>query len=98
MQISQFHYLPLSPGFFSILVGIFVIVLLLLIRRLALRLSEPRRQPRHRHAAAVRLAGRQLFQHPDGATAGAARAVRPGGRLFRHAVRRCRWSSNWPGT
>ena len=26
--MSQIHYLPLTPGFFAILVGIFVIVLL----------------------------------------------------------------------
>jgi len=30
MQMSQFHYLPLSPGFFSLLAGIFAIVFLLL--------------------------------------------------------------------
>jgi uncharacterized membrane protein len=30
MQISQFHYLPLTPGFFSILVGILAIVILVL--------------------------------------------------------------------
>jgi uncharacterized membrane protein len=30
MQISQFHYLPMTPGFFSILVGIFAIVFILL--------------------------------------------------------------------
>src|ERR1700688_3399019 len=30
MQMSQFHYLPLTPGFFSILVVIFGIVFLLL--------------------------------------------------------------------
>src|SRR5271169_2294024 len=29
MQMSQFHYLPLAPGFFAILVGIFFIVLIL---------------------------------------------------------------------
>ena len=29
MQISQMHYLPMTPGFFSILVGIFFIVLVL---------------------------------------------------------------------
>ena len=27
MQMSQFHYLPLTPGFFSILVGVFFILL-----------------------------------------------------------------------
>ena len=27
--MSQIHYLPLTPGFFAILVGIFVIVLIL---------------------------------------------------------------------
>jgi uncharacterized membrane protein len=30
MDSSQFHYLPLTPGFFSILVGLFVIVLVML--------------------------------------------------------------------
>jgi len=30
MQMSQFHYLPLSPGFFTILVGLFALVILLL--------------------------------------------------------------------
>jgi uncharacterized membrane protein len=30
MEMSQFHYLPLTPGFFSILVGIFAIVFVLL--------------------------------------------------------------------
>ena len=29
MQMSQFHYLPLAPGFFAILVGFFLIVLVL---------------------------------------------------------------------
>ena len=29
MQISDMHYLPLTPGFFSILVGIFLVVLVL---------------------------------------------------------------------
>ena len=29
MQMSQYHYLPLAPGFFAILVGLFVIVLVL---------------------------------------------------------------------
>ncbi|MGA2895431.1 MAG: DUF1614 domain-containing protein [Xanthobacteraceae bacterium] len=29
MQMSQYHYLPLAPGFFAILVGFFIIVLVL---------------------------------------------------------------------
>lgn len=29
MQMSQYHYLPLAPGFFAILVGIFSVVLIL---------------------------------------------------------------------
>jgi uncharacterized membrane protein len=29
MQISQYHYLPIAPGFFAILVGIFLLVLIL---------------------------------------------------------------------
>jgi uncharacterized membrane protein len=31
MQMSHFHYLPLTPGFFSILVGIFLILLIVLV-------------------------------------------------------------------
>ena len=31
MQMSQLHYLPLTPGFFSILVGVFFILFILLI-------------------------------------------------------------------
>jgi hypothetical protein len=30
MHLGQLHYLPLSPGFFSILVALFVIVLILI--------------------------------------------------------------------
>jgi uncharacterized membrane protein len=30
MEMSQFHYLPLTPGFFSILIGVFAIVFILL--------------------------------------------------------------------
>jgi uncharacterized membrane protein len=31
MHMSQFHYLPLAPGFFSILVGIFLVMLVALV-------------------------------------------------------------------
>ncbi len=31
MQMSQFHYLPLTPGFFSLLIGFFLITFILLI-------------------------------------------------------------------
>src|ERR1700691_3202232 len=34
MEMSQYHYLPLTPGFFSILVGILAIVFILLELRL----------------------------------------------------------------
>jgi uncharacterized membrane protein len=37
MHMSQFHYLPLAPGFFSILVGIFFVVLIVLVVLGALR-------------------------------------------------------------
>jgi uncharacterized membrane protein len=37
MHLSQFHYLPLAPGFFSILVGIFVGLLIVLVVLGALR-------------------------------------------------------------
>jgi uncharacterized membrane protein len=31
MQMSQLHYLPLTPSFFSILVGVFIILFVLLV-------------------------------------------------------------------
>jgi uncharacterized membrane protein len=37
MQISQFHYLPLAPGFFSILVGAFLVLFIVLLVLRALR-------------------------------------------------------------
>jgi uncharacterized membrane protein len=37
MHLSQFHYLPLAPGFFSILVALFVVLLVVLIALGALR-------------------------------------------------------------
>jgi uncharacterized membrane protein len=37
MHLSQFHYLPLAPGFFSILVGLFVGLLVILVVLGALR-------------------------------------------------------------
>jgi uncharacterized membrane protein len=37
MHFSNFHYLPLAPGFFSILVGLFIILLALLLIFRALR-------------------------------------------------------------
>jgi uncharacterized membrane protein len=37
MHLSQYHYLPLAPGFFSILVALFVILLVLLLVFRALR-------------------------------------------------------------
>jgi uncharacterized membrane protein len=37
MHLSQFHYLPLAPGFFSILVGVFIGLLIVLVVLGALR-------------------------------------------------------------
>jgi uncharacterized membrane protein len=37
VQISHYHYLPLTPGFFSILVGLFIILLVVLLVLRALR-------------------------------------------------------------
>ncbi len=37
MQISHYHYLPLTPGFFSILVGLFLILLIVVLVLRALR-------------------------------------------------------------
>ena len=37
MHLSQFHYLPLAPGFFSILIGLFVGLVVILLVLGALR-------------------------------------------------------------
>ena len=37
MQLSQFHYLPLAPGFFTILIGLFVGLVVVLLVLGALR-------------------------------------------------------------
>ncbi len=37
MQISHYHYLPLTPGFFSILVGLFLVLLIFVVVLRALR-------------------------------------------------------------
>ena len=37
MHMSQFHYLPLAPGFFSILIGIFLVMLVAMVVLGALR-------------------------------------------------------------
>ena len=66
MNLSQFHYLPLAPPFFFILVGLFV-ALLVLIQVGVLRYAYMRLgiSSGCRTAAAVRLADRQLFQYSD---------------------------------
>ena len=65
MQMSQFHYLPLTPGFFSILVGIFGIVFVLL-QLGALRYAYVSLGVSARTAMWLLFgfADRQLFQHP----------------------------------
>jgi hypothetical protein len=40
MHLSQFHYLPLTPGFFSILIALFVGLLVIMIVLGALRHAE----------------------------------------------------------
>jgi hypothetical protein len=45
--MSQIHYLPLTPGFFAILVGIFVIMLIL--RSVRYAVVQPRRRVSEMH-------------------------------------------------
>jgi hypothetical protein len=45
--MSQIHYLPLTPGFFAILVGIFAIVLIL--RSVRYAFAQPRRRVSEMH-------------------------------------------------
>jgi hypothetical protein len=80
MHLSQFHYLPLAPGFFSILIALFVGLLVIMVvlgawRHAYLSLGV---SPGTAHAATARLADRELFKYTDrGAPAGASR-VRQG--------------------
>ncbi len=37
MQMSQFHYLPLPPAYFAILLGLLVVVVVLVLATLAMR-------------------------------------------------------------
>ena len=98
MEMSQYHYLPLTPGFFSILVGILVVVFILLqlglLRYAYLSLGVGR------GTAMLLLVGSLLgsiFNIPVAAFAAGAGDVRPGGRLLRHALRGAA-VVNWPGT
>ena len=85
MQMSQYHYLPLAPGFFAILIGLFVIVLVLRSVRFAyesLGVSS---------ATAMWLLFASLlgsiFNIPIARTAAGTGDVRPGDQFLRHAIR-----------
>ena len=73
----QYHYLPLTPGLFSILVflavGLVILIQLRILRYAYMRLGVG---PGSRFASVVRLADRQLFQHPDHGAARQSREVR----------------------
>ena len=98
MMNSQMHYLPLTPAT--------VLPARVSVRRAdhpdpaphpPLRLYEARRRSGRGAAAVVRLADRQLFQHPDH---GPARALRPSGEVvdfygMRYVVPLV---TSWPGT
>jgi hypothetical protein len=56
MRLGQFHYLPLTPGFFSISIALFVGLLVIMIVIGALR---------HAYAAAADFTDRQLIQRTD---------------------------------
>ncbi|MGF6700922.1 hypothetical protein OKW38_005599 [Paraburkholderia sp. MM5496-R1] len=88
MQLSHLHYFPLPLPFFSMLVGIFLLLVgLLRIGGVALRIHAPRYKLRRRPASAPRNAGRQLFQHPASRVAGAGSTVRARDRFLRDALR-----------
>ena len=98
MQVSQFHYLPLTPGFFAILVGISYRRLLLL--RSALRYAYLSLGVSSGTAMLLlfgSLVG-SYFNIPVVAAAAGTGDVRPGRRFLRHALRGAASSSHWPGT
>ena len=89
MQMSQLHYLPLTPGFFSILVGVFFILLILLmlgaLRRAYLNLGVSST------TAMLLLLGSLIgsyFNIPIAELPQRAGRVQPGDRILRHAVHR----------
>ena len=63
MQSGEMNYLPLAPAFFLILIGIFIIAVVVIELRL-LRYAYMRTGISSRALPAVRLADRQLHQHP----------------------------------
>ena len=70
--MSPFHYLPLTPGFFSIFISALIVLfiglaVLDLLRHAYLNLGV---SPRTAMSLLNRLPDRQLFQHPDCGPAG----------------------------
>ena len=89
MYSGQYHYLPLTPVFFSILVGIFLIVLIFLMLSawrqafVSLGVSPS--------TAMLLLFGSLIgsyFNIPVARAAAGAGRVRPGDRFLRHAIHR----------
>ena len=84
---SQVHYLPLTPGLFSILVllfaGLIILIQLRILRYAYMRLGVG---PGGALLLAVRLADRQLFQYSDHDPARTTGQVGADRRFLRHAL------------
>ena len=100
MHLSQFHYLPLTPGFFSILIGLFVGLLVILVVLGALR---------HAYVSLGVSPGTALlllfgsligsyFNIPIAALPPEQVQVRQGHRFLRHGIRGAVGRATWPGT
>jgi uncharacterized membrane protein len=87
MHLSELHYLPLTPSFFSILVALFVF-LVVLIQVGALRYAYARIGVSSRTALLL-LMGSLIGSYINIPVAhlGAASCYRPGGHFSRHALR-----------
>jgi hypothetical protein len=88
MNVNQPHYLPLPLPFFSILVGVFVfLVVLLQVRTLRYAYMSIGFSAGGAMLPAAWLVGRQLFHYPGGSIAGTAHTVRASRHFLWDALR-----------
>ena len=96
---SQMHYLPLTPGLFSLLALLFgVLIILIQLRILRYAYMKLGVGPGHGAAAVVRLADRQLFQYPDHDPAGPHRPAAARSSISTACDMSVPMVTSWPGT
>ena len=88
MHLSQIHYMPLSPQFFAVLVGLFLVVLALIQLGLLRYAYMPRRGLEDRASSCCSARCSAAISIFRSAPSGRGGDVRPRGRLLRDALRR----------